>query len=81
MVVLDSVYVYGHENILCAHNTTIEITKDEVAEFDRNREIILSSNGSEGAFWILSRETRIPALHQGVMAMLWVMRCPRGPVG
>ncbi|MFX1259901.1 MAG: DUF371 domain-containing protein [Promethearchaeota archaeon] len=28
MVVLDTIYAYGHENILCTHNTTIEITKD-----------------------------------------------------
>ncbi len=28
MVILDTIYAYGHENIFCTHNTTIEITKD-----------------------------------------------------
>ncbi len=29
MTVLDKIYAYGHENILCSHKTTIEITKDK----------------------------------------------------
>lgn len=29
MTVLDKIYAYGHENILCSHKKTIEITKDE----------------------------------------------------
>jgi hypothetical protein len=28
MVILDTIYAYGHENVLCTHHTTIEITKD-----------------------------------------------------
>lgn len=28
MTILEEIDVYGHENILCTHNTTIEITKD-----------------------------------------------------
>ncbi|MFX1337106.1 MAG: DUF371 domain-containing protein [Promethearchaeota archaeon] len=28
MVILDTIYAYGHKNILCTHQTTIEITKD-----------------------------------------------------
>jgi len=28
MVILDTIYAFGHKNILCTHNTTIEITKD-----------------------------------------------------
>jgi hypothetical protein len=29
MTVLDKINAYGHENILCSHKTTIEITKDK----------------------------------------------------
>ena len=29
MAILDRVYAYGHNNILCTHNTTIEITKED----------------------------------------------------
>ena len=28
MTILEEIDIYGHENILCTHNTTIEITKD-----------------------------------------------------
>ena len=28
MVILDTIYAFGHENLLCTHNTTIELTKD-----------------------------------------------------
>ena len=28
MTILEEIDLYGHENILCTHNTTIEITKD-----------------------------------------------------
>lgn len=28
MTILDTIYAYGHKNILCTHNTTLEITKD-----------------------------------------------------
>jgi hypothetical protein len=28
MTILEIIDIYGHENILCTHNTTIEITKD-----------------------------------------------------
>jgi hypothetical protein len=27
MTILDIIYAYGHENILCTHNTTMELTK------------------------------------------------------
>ncbi|MFX1408731.1 MAG: DUF371 domain-containing protein [Promethearchaeota archaeon] len=29
MRTLDKIYAFGHENILCSHKTTIEITKDK----------------------------------------------------
>jgi hypothetical protein len=29
MVILEKITAYGHENILCTHSTTIEITKDK----------------------------------------------------
>ena len=29
MTILEEIDVYGHENVLCTHNTTIEITKDK----------------------------------------------------
>jgi len=28
MTILEEIDIYGHENILCTHNSTIEITKD-----------------------------------------------------
>jgi len=28
MVILDTIFAFGHENLLCTHNTTIELTKD-----------------------------------------------------
>lgn len=28
MTILDTIYAYGHKNILCTHNTTLELTKD-----------------------------------------------------
>jgi hypothetical protein len=29
LTILDEISAFGHENILCTHNTTIELTKDE----------------------------------------------------
>lgn len=28
-MILETIYVYGHENIICTHNSTLEITKDK----------------------------------------------------
>ena len=28
MTILEKIFAYGHENILCTHNTTIELTKE-----------------------------------------------------
>lgn len=48
MVVLDRVYAYGHENILCTHTTTIEITKDDTLTTKGN--CILGINSSKACY-------------------------------
>jgi hypothetical protein len=35
----------------------------------------------KASFWRLSLNAHIPAMLKGVMALLWVMRCPKGLIG
>jgi hypothetical protein len=48
MVILETISVYGHENILCTHRTTIEITKEKRLTTKGN--CIIGINASKGCF-------------------------------
>ena len=48
MVVLDKIYAYGHDNVLCTHTSTIEITKDSSLTTAGN--CILGINSSKACF-------------------------------
>ena len=48
MVILETVTAYGHENILCTHNTTIEITKER--SLTKKGNCIMGINASKGCF-------------------------------
>lgn len=45
-MILETIYFFGHENILCTHNTTLEITKDK--EISTKGNCILGINASKG---------------------------------
>jgi len=46
MVILETVSAYGHENILCTHTTTIEITKEK--NLTKKGNCIIGINASKG---------------------------------
>lgn len=48
MTVLDKIYAYGHENILCSHKTTIEITKDK--DLTEKGNCIVGINASKACY-------------------------------
>ena len=48
MSVLDIIYAYGHKNISCMHQTTIEITKNE--NLSKRGDCILAVRASKGCF-------------------------------
>ena len=48
MVILDTVSAYGHENILCTHGTTIEITKEK--SLTKKGNCILGINASKSSY-------------------------------
>lgn len=48
MTILDKVSAYGHENILCTHNTTIEITKEK--SLTKKGSCIIGIDASKGCF-------------------------------
>lgn len=48
MTILEEIDVYGHENILCTHNTTIEITKD--THLTKRGNCILGINASKACY-------------------------------
>ena len=48
MVILETIIAYGHENILCTHNTTIEITKEK--SLTKKGNCILGINASKACF-------------------------------
>ena len=48
MSVLDIIYAYGHKNISCMHQTTIEITKVEA--LSERGDCILAVRASKGCF-------------------------------
>lgn len=48
MAILEKIYAYGHENILCTHNTTIEITKDKCITKQGN--CIIGINASKACY-------------------------------
>ena len=48
MVILEIISAYGHENILCTHNTTIEITK--VKSLKKKGNCIIGVNASKSCF-------------------------------
>lgn len=48
MKILEVIYAYGHENILCNHNTTIELTKDNF--LTKRGTCILGVNASKACF-------------------------------
>lgn len=48
MTILDKIYAYGHENILCSHKTTIEITKDK--DLTKKGNCIVGINASKACF-------------------------------
>lgn len=45
MKILDEIVAYGHENVLCTHKSTIEITKDDY--LTKNGDCILGINASK----------------------------------
>jgi hypothetical protein len=44
----DTIYAYGHENVLCTHSSTIEITKD--TSLTSKGDCILGINSSKACF-------------------------------
>ncbi|MFX1321220.1 MAG: DUF371 domain-containing protein [Promethearchaeota archaeon] len=48
MTVLDKIYAYGHENILCSHKTTIEFTKDK--NLTKKGNCIIGINASKACY-------------------------------
>ncbi|MFX1327078.1 MAG: DUF371 domain-containing protein [Promethearchaeota archaeon] len=48
MVILEKISAYGHENILCTHSTTIEITKEK--SLTKMGNCILGINASKAVF-------------------------------
>ncbi|MFW9829439.1 MAG: DUF371 domain-containing protein [Candidatus Thorarchaeota archaeon] len=48
MTVLERIYAWGHENILCTHKTTIEITKD--LDVTKKGNCILGINASKACY-------------------------------
>lgn len=48
MVILETISAYGHENILCTHSTTIEITKEK--SLTKKGNCIIGINASKGCF-------------------------------
>jgi hypothetical protein len=45
MKTIDKIYGWGHKNIMCSHNTTIEVTKD--SDLTKNGDCILAINASK----------------------------------
>ncbi|MHA2394587.1 MAG: DUF371 domain-containing protein [Promethearchaeota archaeon] len=48
MTIIERIYARGHENILCTHKTTIEITKD--ARMTKKGDCILGINASKACY-------------------------------
>ncbi|MFX1588508.1 MAG: DUF371 domain-containing protein [Promethearchaeota archaeon] len=48
MTILEKIYAFGHENVRCSHNSTIEITKENY--LTRKGTCILGINASKGCF-------------------------------
>ncbi len=48
MAILEKISAYGHENILCTHSTTIEITKEK--SLTKKGNCIIGSNASKACF-------------------------------
>jgi len=48
MLLLEKVFTYGHENILCTHSTTIEITKEK--SLTKKGNCIIGINASKACF-------------------------------
>jgi len=45
LTIVERIYAYGHENILCTHNSTIEITKDK--SLTKKGDCIIGVNASK----------------------------------
>jgi len=48
MLIIEKIYAYGHSNIICTHNTTIELTKDKYVS--KKGSCILGINASKACF-------------------------------
>ncbi|MFX1323564.1 MAG: DUF371 domain-containing protein [Promethearchaeota archaeon] len=48
MTVLERIHAWGHENIICTHKTTIEITKD--VDVTKKGDCILGVNASKACY-------------------------------
>ncbi len=48
MVILEKITAYGHENILCTHSTTVEITKEK--SLTKTGNCIIGINASKACF-------------------------------
>lgn len=48
MTIIEKIFASGHENILCTHNTTIEITKD--IKMTKKGDCIVAVNASKACF-------------------------------
>ena len=56
-MILEKIYAYGHENILCTHKTTIELTKDNYVSEKGN--CILGIKASKSCFDLNSNLKKI----------------------
>ena len=45
LTIIERIYAWGHENILCTHNSTIEITKDK--SLTKKGDCIIGVNASK----------------------------------
>jgi len=48
MTIIEKIYAWGHENILCTHRTTIEITKE--INLTKNGDCILAVKASKACY-------------------------------
>ena len=48
MTIVEEIYAWGHENILCSHRTTIEITKE--SKLTKKGDCVLAVSASKACF-------------------------------
>ena len=53
LTVIERIYAWGHENIMCTHRTTIEITRDK--NMSKRGDCIIGVNASKACIDLSSR--------------------------